>query len=71
MRAIHSRINAIVLHILSADMQTCCYEIHKLVDEVCRIASVPSSKVVLSGFSQGSMIALDAALTLPKQTAGK
>lgn len=44
----------------------CRNRITKLVDEVCLSAnSCPTSRVVLGGFSQGAMTALDAALSMP------
>lgn len=44
----------------------CRARVTRLVEEVCRAANgCPTSRVVLGGFSQGAMTAIDAALSMP------
>jgi len=40
------------------------------VNEVCETAGIDAAQVVLGGFSQGSMLATDVALSLPQRLAG-
>lgn len=42
----------------------------ELVDRVCERTGLPKSKVVLGGFSQGSMLSTDVALRMPERIGG-
>jgi phospholipase/carboxylesterase len=45
-------------------------QVDAMLEELVRELSVPKDKLVLGGFSQGAMLALDVALHTPRQLAG-
>jgi phospholipase/carboxylesterase len=42
----------------------------QLVEDLCRRSELPKSRVILGGFSQGAMLATDAALRMPERPGG-
>jgi len=52
------------------DLPKCNQMIRGVIDHVCQEFSIPKSKIVLGGFSQGAMLTTDVALTLDEPVGG-